>query len=192
MKRSPHMKGFPLITRILALCKETPRSIAQLAAELNIGYTSIMRMVNELKASGIIARLASAWPRTRGGAAALYGFIGGEVRTIGRRLTYQFLRLWNSLLDADAAASIAADIGLSENHVRKTIHAMRLSHPKLVRIADWQRADLAGGPTALYEVGDRRDAPRPKALTEQEYNRRANLRRKEKKLFDALSWRMAA
>jgi len=179
------MKGHRLIVQVLGAIKRGPQTIAELAEETGINYVSTMRLVNELRASGIICRSGQeSSPLRKGPARWQYAFKGGEAIVNGRPLTQSFLRLWNELQVPTAADEVATEARVSVNHARKTIHAMRRA--KLAYRAEWVKPHVSL-PTVLWVLGNKKDATRPPPLSEQEYNRRANRKRSQIRLVQMVS-----
>jgi hypothetical protein len=178
------MKSYRLMCCTLGGIQAEPRTTNELAAAAGVGYIPMVKLIAEFRRSGLIHMVAR---RPTRGWPAVYGFKGGEAVETGREHTRRFLTIWNAMLEPDSARAIAEECGLKENHVRRTIHAMR--NAKLCRIADWQRGRVAT-PTALFAIGSQRDAPRPKPQTEHEYYLNQKRRRRDTQLQDV--WRVAA
>jgi hypothetical protein len=188
------MRGCELISTTLGRIKTKPRTTHDVVKATGIGYLPQMRLVGELRDSGLIVPVGHrrAPNNGHGGIAVVYGFREGEAVITGRESTRNYLRLWNALLEADSAEAIAEDCGRHSRQVRISLNIMHKHH--LVRIAGWQR-NRDGGPTALWMLGDTRetrDTPRPRAITEHESYLRVKQRKADRMLFDAFTWRLAA
>lgn len=181
------MKGFPLMIGVLRSCKE-PRTPAQVGEQLGVGYIPAVRMVAELRRAGLLETVVAPSGNRHG----VYRLKGGEGVAVGRPLTRRFVRIWNEMLIPDTAAAIAENCGIQPNYLRQTIKALRKAG--LAYRSGWLRNQAGGLPAALYAIGNRWDASRPKPLTEPELNQRANRKRRQARrvlLVASNPWQLA-
>lgn len=70
---------------------------------------------------------------------------------------------------------LAHDIGISADLLRCYVGSLRQRRPGVIYIDSYRRDEDGGRlyPRALYALGNKPDAKRPKKLTQSEYNRRA-------------------
>lgn len=91
---------------------------------------------------------------------------------------FRLVAIWHHLAEHGpaSAADLAAATRCSVKALRVAIAAGRKQYPGVFRIAKWVRQTAeqglrGGGAIALYDLGHKPDAPRPKSLTNAERTR---------------------
>lgn len=182
------MKGYPLLATALAAVKRNPMTTPELSRAMACGYVTTMRLVTELRDSCLIGKVGDR--RIRGRDVAVYGFLGGEASIVGRAQTQKFLHVWNAFLEPECADIAAQELGLmSANYLRRTLRLLR--ELKLCRIAGWQSRGR-GDPMMIFAIGDGRDALRPPPMSNAEACQLWAKRHREREIYAALTWRLAA
>lgn len=91
-----------------------------------------------------------------------------------------FFHLYEALQAPSTPQEIAEETGLYRATVAKALRSLHEGAPKLAYVADWRRQLRGGEPIPLYAWGNKRDAPRPKAIgkAKRQSALRANARHK--------------
>ena len=83
------------------------------------------------------------------------------------------------MLEPASNYEVAEESGMNSRNSWSLIDDMHPAKPvKLVYRARWERQTDGGPPLPFYRIGSKRDAPRPRAFAEREYNARAGAKRK--------------
>lgn len=171
--------GWHGYARILRALQQRPMTIAELRIECGLGGTGAAEIMRRMKAVGLvhIAGWRQASPGTKGRLPAIWGAGDAEdcpypgakrpVLPERHRSIRSELLAFATILRACESPATVAEIAEQTGCDKGTVTAlMRYCRSiGLVYVAGWLPWKLGGGtPTRLYALGNRRDAPRPRAV----------------------------
>lgn len=213
MKRAVQAKcRWTLYARIVATTMQTPSTAIALAERLGVTRNNMRKLLRRMADLGLV--YVSAWERVglRQMPAQVYAYgdlpcapmplnkrnglpsrhaIVADSRPLRPRIELlTFARIVKAMSEPRTAEWLSEDSGAHRNAVYSLIRFMRgLS---LVHIGDWHQRSAGGSPSAMYQMGADKDAPRPAVRSRREIEARWRAGRAAKDRMQFVNHALAA
>lgn len=90
-----------------------------------------------------------------------------------------FANLVKAMVEPQTCLSLANVAGTDRNWTYRVLNHMHAI--KLVHIAEWETRSRGGQPSAMFQIGSKADAPRPRPMGAKEASRRRSQQRQQRK-----------